>query len=765
MSLIVNQLDYGPLYNALGSLYKGRMAQAQQQENRANDIKAFTDILVEGVGALTGLMKETQVASAKNDVQAFDQEAQQKARDLILNNNYTIEDEATRMGGGPVGGVGATGEGQKTIKLPDDYEQWYKDAQENITKKYAGFPDVRSWAQDQLYQSYDAAKKTALNTFYAKTLDDRAKQETIQISNAQKDSIAHQDFRFTEAALQASGSLTPAEKETARMALQADYNYGVKSDQVQKAAESGGVDPALALIDGWSKGKQLSQEEEDKLRAQAITGANQASGLWQSRADTAFNAAIEKGGDPEDAVKQSLAPVPEAFKGNVEKVLRSDYQNHRAMVDDVADSEMLAYHDANPSNGAGLFRKLHDPKNDYARKMTTPTYTFWENMADRIMKPEKGDGTTLAAQHQLDDILRGRTWRQGDVVGGIWDTPEKKLAAIQELSHQEDPATGEYLVGTTTLNAYLEKAKNPVYYREDVNSAWNKITTFIEASAKKKGANPMADIQAAQAEFTRRLAGFVGASKEPTAVDVEDLVDSILQPHKSALLYTDQVDRLNARGEARALRAKASAPGGGFYLNQDEIVRLATRDRATFEQVYGVGTGTKPFLGTGADNRGIPVFLIKGMDAKNPDAAYWYQIATDAQGNEVLTGYDKTGHFIPVPVQTQQQLRQEVYRKDQATQDQLRAQVKQAAPTTPQQVKETAAALGVSAAEVAIHATEANPLDQGRFDQVYMSMQIRGILRRGSITAAEAEEIAKKTGATASQVLGVAAGRGLKMPE
>jgi len=662
MSLVVQRLDYSGLYNALGAKRTGAMAKLQADNTRLGEIQGFTGILLDAGSAILGMVKDSKIAEAKIDVQNFEQKAQQKARDYILNNNYDITDSGTERQANEMGGIGgadvsAAGEGQKSIKLPDEYDQWYKDSLEGINKKYAGFPDVRNWASDQLYQTYDSAKKTALNTFYAKTMDDRAKQEQVLISNAMKDSVSHEDFSFTDAALRSARSLSPTQKATARLALLDEFNYGVKSNKVQKEATDGGFDAATSLVDTWSNSKEITPEQADKLRQEATNSTNIAAGTWQSRASTGFYADVANGLDAEAAMNKNLAVVPNAFKGDTEKVLRADYQAKVTMTDAVADKEMLTFHAENPDNPVALLEKLRNKDNNYGKRMQTSTYSYWEDRALREISATtktEGDGTTLEGLKALNTINLN-----------TYMTPEQKVKAIQDLTHQTlTDATGkpildaagnkQYIVGPKVEDTYLGWARDKDHMNPDLAEAYERLTKWVTTETAKLGpgsdAKQVMLVSNALRQFGVGMDKMRGQAKGgvPTKDEIDSLAADVmrgnyqLRPGPSQTIRFDRP--VDVEAIFRATQQKGIIPNA---LTQAAIQEFGTRN---IPEVYGAGV-TARVIGSEQVSRdaktwGSPMYEVMGL-REAPTLPFYMRYGMDDRGRMSLQVLDDRGNWVP----------------------------------------------------------------------------------------------------------------------
>lgn len=759
MALPIFQVDYSPIYSAFNSLRGAKTTQLAEKHRKQDVGTATLGFVLEGgemiVEMIVAAVAGAKLAAAKADVMAFDQAAQQKAKDAIFNNDYEIVSQEPRDIGIEEGAK-LEGKPYRSLKLGGDFENWYSTRQQEIEDKYKGFPKIKSWAFDQMYASYDTAKRVATDTLFNKAMQDTARIDQQSITHSVDQAIRFERFDLVDAALAGTQSLTPDIKDAMRGDLLKQYDLGIQNKRLRETVGGQGYAAGMNLISGWEAAGEVNAEQAENFRKMALGAAGQVASTFQDQATIQFYEQITGGKDPEAAMQSLLQAVPMPYRGQTEKMVRADYNERLRIEDEKADKEMLIVNNENPQDGAALLRALYNQKNNYAGRMDTSTYTFWENYGNRLMASAgaggEDDGTTQAGVQVLNEIIREP-----------WRTKPQKIKAVQNAGQLRDPKTGDFLIGPTVLNKYLNYANSDVYYKPEVNAAWDRINKFFDKLEAKNDTDMTRTRQQVLEEFSTEVSTAYQATKPPKATDIEDIADRVLSPHKSAILPSDQAGNLSRRTRAAQLLQRS----GEISLNPEEKAELESYQRTALQELYGVGTGTIQIAGVSKDERGRPIFSITGLNPQDVRTPYTYRFGLDPKGNLQLEGEDSTGHFIPVPIKTTEQISREnleLKRKEtRAKGEEIRRAA--AAVRTIADVKREAERLGTTPERLGMAAIGAELGTSPGEALMRLETLLLRQFRARQATAEDVRQAAKKTGISEAAAYGLLLNQGIRILE
>lgn len=656
MSLYVESADYSPLYNALAQRKNARLTLLEKKSQRSSDILAIAEAGISIAQQIYSIAEKKRLAQAKLQLQEYTQRMKKEARDAVLNNDYTLEDITfgtnTEGGAGEEAGIGAP-TGKKTIKLPESFEETYRQAVEAIKKDYQGFGDIESWALDQLYSAYDNAKGVALETFYQQELKDTAALEKTIITNALDLSVQEGDFKYVKAAVESATSLSDTAKQGLLLEMETAYKYGAKGNQVKATTALEGYDAAVKMIDEWAESGEVTAEQAEALKKNAAVVAQETTAAVQQQAETTFQKAIENGQDLDSALEVALANVPAPYRAGTENLIRSQYRAKIETEDYEADREMREVWDKYANRPDLVFRALRDTKDkegkNYADRMTTDTYAWWY---DRFAPVDQGEPAAVdedaicppEVERELRDIISDNV---------RYPTNEDKIDAVNKIARRKN-ADGSFTVGLKVIKDYRTQASDPDVLDSFISGAIKRVGDYYERLAGKEkpgSAEERALLQAGMTARTNLIAWWKKGQR--TEQQTNAYVLSLMNPTKPKPLYEDQA-RLERGGTAydkrRAEISGSKYPGempmaGRAILTDDEKIAFEEGDRRILEQDYGISADD--IVQSEELENGLSKFRVVGINPERPDATYWVTFTDNGKGNEQLWIQDsKTGNWL-----------------------------------------------------------------------------------------------------------------------
>ncbi len=784
MALVVDTLDYSGLYNAInlrrGADTAGVRVKELALRKEERDLETFqelTQIALDVADVVFTAVSEVQLSKAKLDAQKDDLAYQKLARDAVLNNEVTFEEVVGSPVQLPSGAGTLPPTVKQTIKMPKSLEDFFQRRGEEIDKEFGGFPKIKAWARDQLYSSFDIAQKQVMSNVYTKAIQDKATLEGKLIEGALGRSIQEGTYDHVDAAITASSSLTPAGKEVLRTEAHAQVDFGQYDKAVRAAAAGQGYDVAMASVAQLETTGKVTPEQARALEAAALSAAKTAEGVDQQRAETALQAALTAGEDSEKAVDRIVAQTPEHNRSGVKRLLDATVVQIKKDVNDKADAEIKAFYDKNQDNAVGLDLKLHNPSAKYAERMDTPTYMFWESLAHRALKTdkEKEPETPKPLKDALYSVVKDNRG---------FPTPDAKTKEVRRII-RENP-----LITADTAKEYLSMAEDKVWTESSVNASLENIDAFFkvrESQALKddKTGAKLREVQIQREgvirEFTRWLKA--PASKEGyTDAGVILKTNGLLSGYKSQVFKADEatIYRANMPIDRRRLEATGEKIGevGTIPLTIEEANQIEQADRDSLTRDLGI----KPEQIVDAirlDND-LTQFIVGGLNPGKPDAFYRLTFRTNPDTmNEELMVYEKIlnakgeeigGNWIPSALPTVREVDEKRKKAAAAAAAKAEAERKEKLKQTVGAIKPTVAAItdiaastkGTTVQEVAEIATGgAQEPSAIQVDQITAAFDRFG--KKGALTSADIQRIAKDTGITEAMVLRMAVDRGWKV--
>lgn len=353
MAIVVPTADYSPLYRALNFQAEARQASylpkqmklqaagldLQQRQLNASAGASIAGAVVGGVLSVTrdiiGLVKADQLEKQKQKALVDDQTFRAYVRDAVLNGKAHLRTGAQFGQEEGVAGAGSSaGAEDVSIAFDDggDLEKMYQERLAAINKDRWMDPEVKSWAREQLYKTYSTNKEEALNYFSQKLVKDRAEQFAAGADQILKASVASEDPSAIDKYVDGASFLTDAERTNTKAKLHADYQKQVAEAQYTRAettwrriATDSGSAQALTLLNG--QGYDL--ETKKKLAAAIEDQAKKAQGVHNDGSVTMFAEIVKaqeggkSPGTPADAARVAIESVPEPYRVEVEKAIRS----------------------------------------------------------------------------------------------------------------------------------------------------------------------------------------------------------------------------------------------------------------------------------------------------------------------------------------------------------------------------------------------------------------------------------------------------------
>lgn len=637
MGIWINEVDYSPLYNAIDAR---RRAETGAERRRA----ASGDLAIGLMGAAVDLGKlvydqavQTNLAKLKLDLQKAQQEAEQRERDIVLNGNYEYE---TTQDLEIAGDQPSEYAGQKTIKMPEEYEQWFKQRQSEIQEKYKAFPELVTWGLDQLYAAYADTKSRVLGEINKKNVADQAVAENELLTGALAESVKREDPSYYEAALRNAKSLTPAARPAVEEDMRKQYEYGVLKNGIVKTTQTEGVAAGLSRVQAELDAKKLDDVQAEEMRNAVSQAASDANTLYTGKAQTEFVRMKKEGISDEFALANAGNGTPDAYRANVDKLLRAAYEEEKRQSDWTADAEMLEWHGANATDGWGLWKKLHDPQAQYNTRMTTSTFTFWERYAQGLMDNGGTADEDVTTPEALDKLI--------GIVNRTDLIPERKREEMRKLYDTET-------IGWSTYTKFLGYTDDKVFSRDVVLNALKRIDDYFKTPEALKGSNPSLARQQALDEFARQLetasTGARGGQLDDDTID--RIASDIMKPGKPQQPKADQVPSNARTTEAARMIARALAKKGAL-LNPTEQTSLGEYIEEKLAYHYGVSAGM--IVSGGADQADdfVPYRWVKGLNPADPNQLVKLSYRTDDRGALYPAIMDSTGNWIPFPLETNQ---------------------------------------------------------------------------------------------------------------
>jgi hypothetical protein len=438
------------------------------------------------------------------------------------------------------------------------------------------------------------------------------------------------------------------------------YDYGTALNSVQAASRQGGITKGLEEVDRQVQTKQLNADQANQLHNQAVNASNTAQALYNQAVTTNFHDYMTNtdGAVPEDGFKHAVKDVPEWARDQAEKVARAEYTQAVNERDDKADSEMLAYHAAHPTDGAGLLRTLQDPQNQYGgpvnkARMKTQTYMYWEGLADRLMHtPGQGDGTTEEGFQAIDAIVRNTHLTRDEKKTKIQALGQQTIRGPDGKEILDENGNKQYVVGYKTLDNALNRATSKDYEDTNLAQAYDTVYKYVEQEAVKaniEGAAKAESVNSTMAKFNQAIQALRNEGPSHWTPDrLQDIQAAIIRgvytppkPTKEPIRFDRPQDMEGALRDIRAGGAKA----------------VVSPEKAVAMQAYGVKDiadtfgGKATYLGTEPVDRqknqlGSPIFEVKGL-AEAPNVPFYFRYGLDQGGRMSKQVLDNTGNWVP----------------------------------------------------------------------------------------------------------------------
>jgi hypothetical protein len=652
MGIWVNEVDYSPLYNAIGSRQRAQTLRERGRNLVGDAIVGIAEAAVDLGKLVYEQARETALAKLKLDVQDYEQQAEQQERDAVLNRTEVYEDvdaggegaeqyspltEATRSETDQT--VPAT-EATKTIRMPKEYEQWFKNAQKQIQEKYKAFPDLVSWGLDQLYASYDASKERVLGEINKRNVSDLATAEDQLLTGALARSVAESNPIYYETALRNAKTPTPEGRAALERSMKEQYDLGVMKKDVVAKTQTDGIEAGLEDIAKAEEAKTVTAPQAAELREAAAQAEAVANAFYQGKAQTNFKKLMQEGASLDFALRNAGNGTPTAYRPQVDKMLRAAYEEEKRQTDYDADSEMLEWHGTHALDGAGLWKKLHDPEQQYNTRMSTSTFDFWERRAMALMDNGGGSDKEQTPPEVLDKL--------NDIIMRTDLTVDRKKEEIRKIALTEK-------VGFDTASDYLGYATQDKFGRQAVKDALERIDAYFKTPEAMKGENPSLVRQQVLSEFARQLEERTKASKGGELDDtvIDQIATSLMKPTKPRTLKIDQAPS-NARTTAAA-RSISDALAGKRNL-YDETAKESLKTYIKEKLAYHYGITDEMFKGEGAQptDEYIPYVWVKGLNPSDPEQLAKLSYRLDEKGSMQAVAQDETGAWIPFPMETVQ---------------------------------------------------------------------------------------------------------------
>jgi hypothetical protein len=651
MALIVNQLDYSPIYQGINAEYTGKAAKKQRDLNNMGFAADLVNAAVDIGTAIYNKVQEGEVAKAKLDMRNFEQEAARRTRDAVLNRTFEFRDTGSGSANySPLteaaqSEAGITTPREKSIHMPQDYEDWYKGEVATLEKKYQAYPTVSEWAKEQAHSIYSQAKEGALASIYNQSIADQGKNEQQLITTALEDSIKRGDPRFFRAAIASAKSLSPEARATTLALAEEQYAFGMSNKGVREATAEGGYLEGNKAVAALEEKGEITKEQADELRKQVLQTNSETAAAYQQAAAQEFYAGMAKeGADAELEYKKAIAKVPLAWAPTVEKQLRAEWEEKKAQANDTSNREMLVFHDANPNDGQALLDKLRLPENAYAKKMSVDSYRSWENLGLAIVDSQKVDAKVPTTPDNLMGLAE-------DIWSDNRTLPRDKINRMQALFEATRNEDGTSPWDPKDQTAVLTWAGDPDRVNQDILDGWEVIKSTVKIGMtadelKKEGLRPGLTQGKALVAYQAAIKTLYGRGKEPTLTEIFGKVESILKDGKDLVMNKNQKLDLSSRSSANQYYAWIL--GGGTYETEKDRTDLRDYMAETFVQVYDLDA-KKVTAGFDPMDNSLPAFKVEGSEIKRikPDAPvdpktyYWFRFTSDEKGNLSLMAIDR----------------------------------------------------------------------------------------------------------------------------
>lgn len=655
MALIVDQLDYSPIYQGLSIKAGGAQSALTAERGQHEAFAGFIDLGLSIGGAIYNKVEQTKAAQAKLETFAFQDEAEQRQRDAIANRTVTWEQGRENAVSGAEGNApAATGSAIRTVRMPQEYEDWYKGKLEEIDQKYSGFPRVQEWARDQASAAYSQTKNNVLGYMNNQAIKDHAALDQQVIARAGQTALKTRNFKNVEAAVGASSSLNPEAKTGVLLIEKQSFDAGIRSLEARETTMKGGLTAGITYADKeLSAGRVTEAEHADMLKSVQST-FNEQSSLHVAQAAQTFYAEMGKDGmDVERALTVATQNTEPAYRESTEAKVRSLYNEKVKQIDEEANKEMLAAFNAKPDDWAGMRLRLEKPENNYAKRMEVNSYFFWHRLSEAPSNAVGGEVTTPKGEY----LLREAT----DTMAAdpMWMTNE-----IMDISRMRGP-DGKPLVSQSRILTALSFANSDrptVVWQQ-----WNTVGDYAKQLLKEKGKSTTEQIQAAN---TAQVA---------FSAELEKLRKEIPKPTEQQII---NVGNLIIRGMSKPGERPAPVALGDRNAYRNILINLKKKNiPPTDTQIEQASTFLidrfKTDFGAKAvqsgSEAGLPVFTVMGL-VEAPTIPYIMRYTLDEKDNEVLQTKSKgsEGVWITAPFKTIAQARSDAD-KAKAKQDLLEA--------------------------------------------------------------------------------------------
>lgn len=317
MALILPSVDYSPLKQAVSFETQAKVAsvtprQMQLQskefalEQRKLDLGVFEAVADTAlkVGQLVyNIYNQGKLEEGKERVFNFQQEAQQKIRDMVATNQVQYNADGT-------------------VRLPDEFATWFNEQTAGIDEQFKFAPEVQAWAKGAMRETYGSLVNSTLGEAAQQKAQERNAKFLKNLDRTVAADVASNDpeMKLTKAQIDSASWLT----SDAKASLLEEASHKVKVGQfqatVRMAAQRYGYDGALSFIDNRAPSGDFSQEELDAFRGVAAAGASAAAHSYDQQITQVATDAVARGITPKDAVDEWVnANVPSFDQTRVRK--------------------------------------------------------------------------------------------------------------------------------------------------------------------------------------------------------------------------------------------------------------------------------------------------------------------------------------------------------------------------------------------------------------------------------------------------------------
>lgn len=579
MPIRLPQVDYGPLYRAIGlrtgaktSLLGAqslevvsRIRKLESQARREETVLGIAQLLLQFGQTVYGIFEQKQFEGAKADLHDLRQEMTGKIQTYIDNNQMSWTTDA---------------EGNKIMEMPPEFEEWYQQSLTQVEEKYKGFDRVRSWTKDKLYEMYDQSTETALNYGRKYAMDQTLTEFNRNVTNAMTDAVNDRDFASVEAVIgSARNWLGDPQADNLLAGKREEFQFRIHDTEVRAMAATEGYGAAVE----HAQGLDLSAEQTQALLASAHDASVVGEKAIVDRAESVYRERLQQGGSPSHVISEILESLPEWVRDEAEDRLRGIQAQ---IVADQTLKEFTGVRDDLP----GL-RKLYETVKEDATGRYEGIPAQHENDLRMIEARLVQEENRQAALSPSDKEMEKQAHREWVAIRAMMDLPSDKGGITW---YQAWRMVGDRIFKFSPSVAWgaYEELRN--FMPEQVKPFVKSFLSDTEALLRQWwGVKPSKELSPQQREEIALAQGYVygalvDAIRRKPDISPVELRQEIMEP--MALLYSKGLDVLHGPAVEQPFRpADRTLAEMQAIIESENLGGLMYQDPLTGRMTYAPG--------------------------------------------------------------------------------------------------------------------------------------------------------------------------------